>query len=65
MCKISCSLLETLWRNSNKSRRRSFKDFFRDNVRPEVAGDVVSVVAVERIGLGVGVKFGDSRSKRS
>ena len=39
--------------------RRHFWRFFRDNFRPEVVSDVISV------GLDVPVKFGDSRSSRS
>ena len=33
--------------------------------QPEAACDVISVMAVQYIGMGVYAKFGDSRSKRS
>ena len=57
-------------RNSTRNRRRRhFYGFFRDNFRPEVYSNVVSGVAVEYVGTGVPVQFGDawpncSRDKR-
>ena len=36
-----------------------------DNCRLKVAGDVISGVAVDLVGVDVRVKFGDSRSNRS
>ena len=36
-----------------------------DNCRPKIAGDVISAVVVEYIGMDVPVKFGDSKSNGS
>ena len=42
---------------------RSFSNF--DKCWPEVAGDVISRVAVEHVGMDVSVKFVECRSNRS
>ena len=39
--------------------------FFRNNCRWEVTGDATARVAVDSVGIIVGVKFGDSMSNRS
>ena len=43
--------------------KRHFQPFFLnfDKCRPKVAGDVISGVAVDKVGMDVRVKFGDSR----
>ena len=39
-----------------------FDSFFRYNFRPEVDNDVISGLAIDYVGMGVQVEFGDSRS---
>ena len=50
----------------HQSRRgRNFLVFFRDSFRLEVAGDVISGVAVRYVGMDIRVKFGESGSNPS
>ena len=42
-----------------------FSTVFRYSFQVEVDGDVISSVAVDYVGVGVHVKFGDSRSNGS
>ena len=65
--KILVSSLKTFSRNSTKEVGYGIFDRCSnlDKRRPEVAVDVIFSVAVQQVGLGVCVKFGDSRSNRS
>ena len=47
------------------NRRLHFRQFVRDNSRPEVVSDVISGVAVAQVGVDVRIKTTDSRSNPS
>ena len=44
----------------NTNRRQHSRQFSLDNFRPEIASKVISGVAVDLVGMGASMKFGDS-----
>ena len=45
-----------------KSSGAALRQFFRDNFQPEVASGIISGATVDKVGVGISVKFGQDHT---